>query len=132
MEGEIISFCRGCDENGEIESTSLAFQMSVLPLHHVGALMSPLASEDSGYHLTCLPGIISLLMLTLTYTQAMASYVCTQGRFNNHTAHSLYRIMVMGISVVGMMKMGNVVPTALCLEQNSNPHLWNSGPVSTM
>ena len=35
-----------------------------------------------------------------------------QGRFNNHTAHGLYRIIVMATSVVGMMKMGNTFPRA--------------------
>ena len=30
--------------------------------------------------------------------------------FNNHAVHSLYRIMVTVTSVVGMMKMGNIVP----------------------
>ena len=33
----------------------------------------------------------------------------TQGRFNNHTVHSLYSIMVMETSVVGVMKIGNIV-----------------------
>ena len=40
----------------------------------------------------------------------MALY--TQGRFNNHTVHSLYRIMVTATSVVGVMKVGNIVPRA--------------------
>ena len=34
----------------------------------------------------------------------------TEGRFNNHTAHSLYRIMDMETSVMCVMKMGNIVP----------------------
>ena len=41
--------CRGCDENGKycaprvgLEPTSLKFWAGVLPLHHVGSLMSPL------------------------------------------------------------------------------------------
>ena len=39
----------------------------------------------------------------------MALHVHTQGRFNNHTEHSLYRIMVMATSVMGVMNMGNIV-----------------------
>ena len=54
----------------------------------------------------CAPGIGSLLMLTITYIQAMALHIQhTQGRFNNHTAGSLYRIMVTTTSVMGEMKM---------------------------
>ena len=57
------------------------------------------------------PGIISLLMLTITYIQATPLHVHhTQGRFNNHSAHSLYRIMVMATSVMDVMKMENIVP----------------------
>ena len=40
----------------------------------------------------------------------MALYIHTQGRFNNHTSPSLYMIMVMATSVVGVTKMGNTVP----------------------
>ena len=36
----------------------------------------------------------------------------TQGRFNNHTARRLYRIMVTAAIVVRVMKMGNIVPQA--------------------
>ena len=42
----------------------------------------------------------------------MAIHTHTQGRFNNHTVHSLYRIMVMATIVMGVMKMGNIVPRA--------------------
>ena len=62
--------------------------------------MQLLASEDSADHLTCPPGITSLLMLTFTYIQALALHIHTQDRFNNHTVHSLYMVM-------GVMKMGN-------------------------
>ena len=40
----------------------------------------------------------------------MALHIYTQGRFNNYTACSLYRIMVMATSVMSVMKMGNIVP----------------------
>ena len=56
------------------------------------------------------PGIVSLLMLTIVYIQAVILQIQTQGRFNDHTAHSLYRIMVTATSVMGMMKLGNIVP----------------------
>ena len=39
----------------------------------------------------------------------MALHTHTQGRFNNHTALSLYMILVMRASVIGEMKMGNTV-----------------------
>ena len=63
------------------------------------------------------PGIISLLLLTITYIQTVTShtymyvcvYVCTQGSFNDHRAHSLYRILVKATMVVGVIKMGNIV-----------------------
>ena len=59
------------------EPTSLAFRASVLPLHHMGSLMSPLyphppvyvtlCSEVSADYYTCPPGIVNLLLLTITY-----------------------------------------------------------------
>ena len=42
----------------------------------------------------------------------MALHIHKQDRFNNPTAYSLYRIMVMATSVMGVMKMGNTVPRA--------------------
>ena len=42
----------------------------------------------------------------------IALHTHTQGRFNNRTALSLYRIIVMATSVVGVMKIGNTVPRA--------------------
>ena len=42
----------------------------------------------------------------------MALNIHTQCSFNKYTAHSLYRIMVMTTSVVGVMKMRNIVPRA--------------------
>ena len=42
----------------------------------------------------------------------MTLHIHTQGRLNNYTACSLYRIMVTASSVVGMMKMGNIMPRA--------------------
>ena len=55
----------------------------------------------------CTRGIVSLLMLKLTYIHAMALHVHTQGRFNN-----IYTILVMVTSVKGVMKMGNIGPRA--------------------
>ena len=51
-------------------------------------------------------------MLTIAHIQAMDLHIHTQGRFNNGTAHSLYRIMVMATSVVGVMNMGNIASRA--------------------
>ena len=67
------------------------------------------ASEVSTYYYTCPPGIVSLLMLTIIYIQAMPLHI-TQGRFNIHAVRSSYRIMVTATSLMGVMKMGNIVP----------------------
>ena len=104
--------------------TSLAFWASVLPYHHIGSLMSLLyphnthlsmqflALKVSGDYYTYPPGIVHILMLTITYIQVIALHIHTQDRFNNHTLHSLYRIMVMATNDVGVMKMGNSVSRA--------------------
>ena len=42
----------------------------------------------------------------------MVLHIHTQGRFNNHTVHSLHMIIVMATSVMVVMKMGNIVPRA--------------------
>ena len=44
------------------------------------------------------------------YRQSPHIHVHAWGRFNNHTAYSLYRIIVTATSVMDLMKMGNVVP----------------------
>ena len=51
-------------------------------------------------------------MLTITCIQAKILHLHTQGRFNNHTAHSFYRIMVMAMIVVDRIKMGNIMRRA--------------------
>ena len=56
--------------------------------------MRLLASEVSADHYTHPPEIESLVMLTVTYIQTIALHMHTQGRFNNHAVHSLYRIVV--------------------------------------
>ena len=48
-------------------------------------MCSDLAAAD---YYTRPPGIVSLVMLTITYIQAMAIHIHRQGRFNNHTARS--------------------------------------------
>ena len=99
-----------------IEPTSMAFRASVLPLHHTGSVMSQLnphpavlkrlfASEVSADCYTRPARIVSLLTLTITCIQSMTLH----GRLNNETANSLYRIMVIAPSVLGVMKMGNTV-----------------------
>ena len=40
----------------------------------------------------------------------MALHIHTQGRFNNDTAHRLCMILVTATRVMGMTKMGNIVP----------------------
>ena len=95
-----------------IEAMSLAFRASVFPLHHIRSLMSPLYPCLLVYAAPCLgrsvqttTGILSLLMLLITDTQAMALHI---HRFNKHTVCSLSRQP----DFMGMMKMGNIVPRA--------------------
>ena len=66
-----------------IEPTSLAIRASVC---YIDSLMSPLylamqllASEVSADYYTCPSGIVSLLMLTITYIQAMVSDILQIG-----------------------------------------------------
>ena len=35
-------------------------------------------------------------------------YICTHGKFNNHTAHHLYSIITVAVNAMGVMKMGNI------------------------
>ena len=103
-----------------IEPTSLAFQASVLPLHHIGSLMSPLFPRPHAH--LCRRSQCRLLHSSPWNCKSFNAFnyiyssndihLHTQGRFNNHTEYSLYRIMVMTTSVVGLMKMGNIVPRA--------------------
>ena len=46
-----------------LESTSLVFWDSMLPLHHVGSLMSPLFPQPPVYSARCLRGQCRLLQL---------------------------------------------------------------------
>ena len=102
-----------------IEPTSLAFRASVLPLHHVGSLISPLYPRPSVFAPPCLRGkwllhsspwnCKSFNSYNYIHRGNGLTYVHTQGRFNNHIACSLYRIMVTPTSVVGVMQMGNTV-----------------------
>ena len=79
--------------------------------------MQLLASEVSADYYTHPPGIVSLLMLTITYRQWPYIYIHRVG-----STPSLYRIMVTAISAVGVMKMGNIVlrvgvePTSLAFQ----------------
>ena len=104
-----------------LKPTSLAFRANVLLFHHIDSLTSLLYPCPPVYAAPCLRGQCSLLhspplqletllMVTITYTQAMALHIHTQGGSNNHTVQSLYWIMVTPTSVMGVMKMGNIVP----------------------
>ena len=77
---------------GGVEPTSLAFWGSAPRCHHnTHAYLSTqlLASEFSADYYTDLPEMVSLLLLTITYIQAVALDTHTQDRFNNHTTCSL-------------------------------------------
>ena len=56
------------------------------------------------------PGIVSLFMLIITYIKAIVLHTHTQGRFNNHKAHSFYRILVTALLSWVWRKWGNTVP----------------------
>ena len=77
---------------------------------HAHLSMWLFASEVSTYYHMCHPGIVSILMLALTYIQAMTLHKHTYSRFNDDSGHILYRIMVTTTSVMGVMKIGNTVP----------------------
>ena len=112
-----------------LEPTSLAFQASVLLLHQLGSLMSP-----PGYAVSCIRGQLRLLHSSPWNCKSFNAYdyintgncvhrdLHTQGTFSTHTAHRLYRIMVIATSVISVTKM-----KILCLEQESNPHLYHVG-----
>ena len=68
---------------------------------------APCLRGQCRHYYTHPPRIVSLLMLAITYIQAMALHVHTQGRFNNHT---VVQDPGHGTSVMGVMKMGNIVP----------------------
>ena len=104
-----------------IEPTLLTFWVSVLPLHHVGSLMSPLYPQQPVYADPCLIGQCRQLnssprnwkyfiVYNNIHTGNDFTFIHTQGRFNNHTMHS--RIMVRAINVMGVTKMENTVPRA--------------------
>ena len=57
-----------------LEPTSLAFWASVLPLHHVGALMSPLYSCLPVYVAPCLRGECRLLHSSLWKCKSFNAY----------------------------------------------------------
>ena len=110
-----------------IEPSSVAFWASVPPLHHVGfpdltttptptRLCSPLPQRSVQTTRTTLihpAGIVSLLMLTMYYVQPSdISDMHIKDRFRSHTVHSLYRTMAMATSVLGVMKIGNILHRA--------------------
>ena len=106
-----------------IKPASLVFWLSMLPLHHVGSLshqythaylsMQLLASEVSADYYTRPPGVVSLLMLTVTYIQAMNYLTFTYTGYVQQP-YSVYLIQNPShdTSVVGVMKIGNIVPRA--------------------
>ena len=96
-----------------LKPTSLAFWASVLPLHHLGSLMSPLYPRPPILQLlayTRPPDIVSIWCLQLHTYRQWPFIIHTQGKFNNHTVCSLYRIMIKPTSVVGVMNVGNNLP----------------------
>ena len=116
---------------GGIKPTSLAFWASVLPLCHVGSLMS-LYPHLPVYADPCLKGQCSRLNSSPWNSKSFNTYIYTgsgltytyPGQVQQPYCGQLVQDPGHGTSVMGVMKMGNMV-----LERFSNPHLWNSGPV---
>ena len=74
---QVLCYCRECDENGNIvpsvgiRTTSLAFEASVLQLHHIGSLMSPVCSRLPVCAAPCLRGqcrILELCRINVQFT----------------------------------------------------------------
>ena len=102
-----------------IEPTSLAFQASVLTIKSPRlADVTTVATATSIYDFpersvqptSRPPGLVSLLMLIITYIQAMTLHLHTQDRLNNYPSCGLHRIIVIATSGMGVMKMANIVP----------------------
>ena len=113
------------------ELTSIAFQAIVLTITphrlldvitlHTHLSMWFLAWEVSVDYYPCLPGTISLLILTITYIQAMV-------------LHRVGSTTIQRIACTGSWSQQPVSWVwwkwkILCLEQDSNAHLWHSWPV---
>ena len=100
-----------------IKPTSLTFQANVRTGHHLGSLMLPSYPHLPVYVAPHLTGQCRLLhsfpfncktfnAYNYIHTCSDITYTHTQGGFNDHIAHCLYRILLMVTNVVGVMKMG--------------------------
>ena len=106
-----------------IEPTSLVYRASLLPLHHISSLMSPLypclpdyaAHYMRGHCIPLLthPWIVSLSRLTITSIRVMALHIHTRARLSNYTPCSLHRILVMATSTFRWLKW-----EILCIQRN--------------
>ena len=105
-----------------IKLTLQVFWASGLQLHHIGSLMSPPYICLPVHAAPCFRGKCRLLHSSPCNCKSFNAYnfihtgsgmTHTQSTFNNHPAHSLYGIIVMATSVMGVTKMGNIVPRAV-------------------
>ena len=110
-----------------IKPTSLAFQASVLPLFHIGSLISPLYPNLPVYAAPCLRGQCRILHLSPwncksfnAYNYIHTSNGLTQSRINNHTAHRSWSWQ----PVSRVWQKWEI----LCLEWELDQHLWHSRP----
>ena len=53
-----------------------------------------------------------MLAINYIHTGNSLTHTHTQGRFNNHAVHGLYRILIMATDVMGVITMGNIMPRA--------------------
>ena len=97
-----------------IEHRPLAFRASVLlitpprlpydtPYPHISVYVAPFLKVLCRLF-TCTPEILFLLighlMFTIIYVQAMHLHMHIHDRYNSHTTHSFYKILVMEASVI--------------------------------
>ena len=115
-----------------LELTSLALQASVLPLHHIDSLKSPLYPRLPGWVAPCFRGQCRLLHSSPWNYKSFNAYNCIQAM-----ALQLHRVGSTNIQHVACTGSRSCQPVSwvgrkweiMCLEQDSNPHLWHSGPV---
>ena len=111
-----LKLCHGCDENSNYYALSgTRTHISGIPgkcatitpcrLPAVTTIPTPVCVAQCRLLHSRPPGIVSLLILTITYIPALALQ-------QPYSMRSLYRILVTATSVMGVMKMGNIVPRA--------------------
>ena len=113
-----------------IEPPFWAIVLTITPPRLADVINSPMSTcqcsslrrEVSADYYTSPPEIVSHLMLTITYILPLTLHIHTQA--TNHTAHSLYRILVTAPQLWVWWKC-----ELLYQERESSPHHLHSRPV---